>query len=241
MSSGRTPRLFVDEELKAGVATALGPDAARYLGSVLRLGAGADVLLFDDRTGEWRAPIVEIGKRGAVLRPAERTRARERVPDLWLCAAPIKRARFEWMAEKACELGAARFVPVVTAHTEVRGVKAERLRAHMIEAAEQCERTAIPALGEMQALKVLLRDWPEGRALIFCDEEAGGEPALDAMPGEPAAILIGPEGGFNADERARIAAHPAAVRVSLGPRILRADTAAAAALSLWQAARGDWR
>lgn len=238
VSSGRTPRLFVDQELREGAPVGLGPDEARYLGKVLRLSEGGEVLLFDDRTGEWRAEIAEVGKRGVALNVRERTRGRETVPDLELAAAPIKRQRFEWMAEKACELGAARFTPVVTQRTDVHGIKPDRLRAHMIEAAEQCERTAMPALGDEVKLDVFLEAFPEERALIFCDEE-GGAAAAGALPPAPATILIGPEGGFAPEERERIAAHPGAVRVSLGPRILRADTAAVAALALWQALRGD--
>ena len=237
-SSGRTPRLFVDREIAAGRAVELGADAARYLISVLRLSQGDDVLIFDDCTGEWKATIAEAGKRAVVLVPQETTRPREVPADVELAAAPIKRQRFEWMAEKACELGAARFTPVVTQRTDVRGVKADRLRMHMIEAAEQCERTALPALGEELKLGAFLNEFPAGRALIFCDEE-GGAPAAGALPPAPATILIGPEGGFTPEERERIAGHAGAVRVSLGPRILRADTAAVAALSLWQALCGD--
>ncbi|MDQ1229597.1 16S rRNA (uracil1498-N3)-methyltransferase [Sphingomonas sp. SORGH_AS 879] len=171
----------------------------------------------------------------------ERLREREAVPDLWLCAAPLKKGRVDWLAEKACELGVARLVPVVTRRTVVDKPNTERLRAHMIEAAEQCGRTALPEVAEPVKLPALLRDWPEGRALFFADE-TGGVPALEAMRAHkgPAAILIGPEGGFDAEEREAIRAHPSAIGIGLGPRILRADTAAAAAVSLWMAAAGDW-
>ena len=237
--SARAPRLFVDEELRAGERIDAGPDAARYLLSVMRLSEGDEVLLFDDRTGEWRAEIVEAGKRRVALLPAERLRGREAVPDIWLCAAPVKRGRYEWTAEKACELGAARFVPLLTERTVVRSVKPDRLRAHMVEAAEQCGRTALPQLGELTPLPQLLAGWPDTRALVFCDEE-GGADALDTLRDcpAPAAILIGPEGGFSAAERQAILQLSAAQRISLGPRVLRADTAAVAALALWQAAAG---
>jgi len=164
---------------------------------------------------------------------------RERVPDLWLVAAPLKKGRVDWMAEKACELGVARFVPVVTRRTVVDRPNVDRLRAHMIEAAEQCGRTALPEVAEPVKLAALLRDWPDGRALYFADEQ-GGAPARAAMKPGAAAILIGPEGGFDDEERAAIRATPGAVPISLGPRILRADTAAAAAVAVWMAAAGDW-
>ena len=236
-----TPRLFVDDALAAGPRRIDGP-AAHYLLSVMRLKPGAPVKLFDDRTGEWLATVADAGKRDLTLTVETLLRPREPVPDLWLCAAPLKKGRVDWMAEKACELGVARLVPVVTRRTVVDKPNGERLRAHLVEAAEQCDRTALPELAEPVKLPALLRDWPAERALFFADE-TGGVPAFEAMaarPG-PAAILIGPEGGFDAEERAAIRAHPAAVGIALGPRILRADTAAAAAVALWMAAAGDWR
>ena len=235
-----TPRLFVDRELAAGPLRLDGPPA-HYLVQVMRLKAGDPVKLFDDRTGEWLATVAATAKRDLSLDVTERLRPREAVPDLWLCAAPLKKGRVDWLAEKACELGVARLVPVVTRRTVVDKPNAERLRAHLIEAAEQCGRTALPALAEPVRLPPLLRDWPADRALFFADE-TGGAPALDAMrarPG-PAAVLIGPEGGFDPDERDAIRALPQAVGITLGPRTLRADTAAAAAVSLWMAAAGDW-
>jgi len=236
-----TPRLFVDDALAAGPPRIDGP-AAHYLLSVMRLKPGAPVKLFDDRTGEWLATVADAGKRDLTLAVETLLRPREPVPDLWLCAAPLKKGRVDWMAEKACELGVARLVPVVTRRTVVDKPNGERLRAHLVEAAEQCDRTALPELAEPVKLPALLRDWPAERALFFADE-TGGEPAFQAMaarPG-PAAILIGPEGGFDAEERAAVRGHPAAVGIALGPRILRADTAAAAAVALWMAAAGDWR
>ena len=235
-----TPRLLVAAPLAPGERVIDGP-AAHYLLHVMRLAPGAPVKLFDDATGEWLAEVCAVRKRDLTVAVTGQLRAREPVPDLWLVAAPLKKGRIDWMAEKACELGVARLVPVLTRRTVVDHPRLDRLRAHIVEAAEQCDRTAIPELAEPQRLAAVLADWPTGRALFFADEE-GGTPALAAMrarPG-PAAILIGPEGGFDADERAAIRAHREAVAITLGPRILRADTAAAAAVSLWMAAAGDW-
>lgn len=228
------PRLFVDQELNSGLSLTVG---GNYLGAVLRLGPGDRVKLFDDRTGEWLAEIVEAGKKRVTLDVVDRLREREAVPDLWLLFAPIKRGRIDWLVEKATELGVARLMPVLTRRTIVDRLNLDRLRAHAVEAAEQCERTALPELAEPQKLDALLNAWPAGRALFFADE-AGGAPFAPA-PG-PAAILIGPEGGFTDEERAAIRALTQARPVSLGPRILRADTAALAAVALWMAAAGDW-
>lgn len=236
-----TPRLFVPAPITAGPRIIEGAQA-HYLAQVMRAKAGDPVLIFDGESGEWLALVGDIGKRALTLDVREQRRPVEAVPDLWLCAAPLKKGRIDWLAEKTCELGAARLVPVITQRTIVDRLNGERLRAHMIEAAEQCGRTAVPDLAEPVKLAAMLRDWPADRALFFADE-SGGAPAAEAMaarPG-PAAILIGPEGGFTDDERAAIRALPAAVPVSLGPRILRADTAAAAALALWMASAGDWR
>ncbi|MBS0283331.1 MAG: 16S rRNA (uracil(1498)-N(3))-methyltransferase [Proteobacteria bacterium] len=234
-----TPRLYVPEPLAAGMRRIDGP-AARYLGQVMRLKAGDPVKLFDDSTGEWLAVVESAGRRELTLDVRERLAEREAVPDLWLLAAPLKKGRVDWMAEKACELGVARFVPVVTRRTVVDKPNTDRLRAHMIEAAEQCGRTALPEVAEPMKLPALLRDWPAERVLYFADEQ-GGAPASEAMRPGAAAILIGPEGGFDDEERALIRATPGAVAISLGPRILRADTAAAAAVSIWMASAGDWR
>jgi 16S rRNA (uracil1498-N3)-methyltransferase len=228
------PRLFVDRLLSAGLnATVDG----NYLAAVLRLGPGDQVKLFDDRSGEWLAEIAEAGRKRVTLVVGEQLRAREHVPDLWLLFAPIKRGRIDWLVEKATELGVARLVPVVTRRTIVERVNLERLRAHAVEAAEQCERTALPELAELRKLEAVLCDWAAERLLYFADE-GGGEPFRPTHG--PAAILIGPEGGFTEEERAAIRALPQARPVSLGPRILRADTAALAAISLWMAAAGDW-
>lgn len=235
-----TPRLFVETPLAPGALRIDGPPA-HYLVAVMRLKAGDPVKLFDDATGEWLAIANAVNKRDIMLDVTERLREREAVPDLWLCAAPLKKGRIDWMVEKACELGVARVVPVVTRRSVVDNPKHDRLRAHMIEAAEQCGRTALPELSDTVKLPALLRDWPANRALFFADE-TGGAPALEAMRGAPgpAAILIGPEGGFDAAEREAIRATKGAIGISLGPRILRADTAAAAAVSLWMGASGDW-
>ncbi len=234
------PRLFVDRPLAAGEMVELDGAAANYLGAVMRLKPGGQVRLFDDRTGEWLAEATESGKRRVRLSIVAQIASRERVPDLWLLAAPIKKGRIDWVAEKACELGVARIVPVLTRRTIVDRLNLDRLRAHMIEAAEQCGRTALPELAELIKLDALLGDWPPARQLLFADEEGGPPLAAVARPG-PAAILIGPEGGFDAAERAAIRAVPQASGIGLGPRILRADTAAAAAISLWMAAAGDWQ
>ncbi|WP_164117527.1 16S rRNA (uracil(1498)-N(3))-methyltransferase [Sphingorhabdus sp. Alg239-R122] len=239
------PRLFVDEVLSDGIELRLGGPQAHYLANVMRAKPGDAIVLFDNRTGEYLGQVTHAAKRAVTVLLTQKLREREIVPDLWLCAAPIKRARFDWMAEKACELGVRRFVPVRTQRTVVDKIKPDRLRAHMIEAAEQCERSSLPELGDLTKLADLLAEWPEGRHIFFADERihASGEgsfrKALVAHDG-PAAILIGPEGGFNDEEGNMIRAHPSAVPVSLGPRILRADTAAAAAVSLWMAGRGDW-
>lgn len=235
-----TPRLFVEGELAAGPLRIDGP-SAHYLIAVMRMAPGDPVKLFDDVTGEWLGVASQVGKRDLVVDVSTCLRPREPVPDLWLCAAPLKKGRIDWLAEKACELGVDRLVPVVTQRTVVDRVKTDRLRSHMIEAAEQCARTALPALVEPVKLAALLRDWPVDRVLFFADE-TGGQPALEAMRARrgAGAILIGPEGGFTPDERDAIRALPQSVGIGLGPRILRADTAAAAAVSLWMAAAGDW-
>lgn len=234
------PRLFIDSLLSDGQILTIDGGQAHYLIGVMRLKAGDRIMLFDDRSGEWLSEIESVAKRSLAVRLTHHIRPREAVPDLWLLAAPIKKGRIDWVAEKASELGVARWQPVITQRTIVDRLNLDRLRAHMIEAAEQCERTALPTLDEPVKLAAILRDWPPGRALIFADEE-GGVPMIDAIAPGPAAILIGPEGGFTPDERAMIRGIAQAVGVSLGPRILRADTAMAAAVTLWMAKAGDWR
>lgn len=232
-------RLFIDQPLSVGIEVAVEGAQAHYLLHVMRLKPGAGLHVFDDRTGEYYATVTTVGKRALMLDVVEVTKLRERVPDLWLAAAPIRRARYDWVAEKACELGVARFTPVLTRRAVVDRVRADRLRAQMIEAAEQCGRTALPVVDDACALA----DWLgrlEKRTLFFADEE-GGVPAAQAFaahPG-PAAILIGPEGGFDGLERTAVRAHSGAVAISLGPRILRADTAAVAAIAVWMAVAGE--
>jgi 16S rRNA (uracil1498-N3)-methyltransferase len=213
-----------------------GPQA-HYLIHVMRLREGAAVKLFDDQTGEWLGEITALAKRDLILSVSGQLREREAVPDLWLLAAPIKKARIDLVVEKACELGVARYQPVITRRTIIERLNLDRLRAHMIEAAEQCGRTALPELGEPVKLATLLKSWPAERTLYFADETGGV--TFAPSPG-PAAILIGPEGGFDDEERAAIRALPQAVGISLGPRILRAETAAIAAISVWMCAAGDW-
>jgi len=235
------PRLFVETVLGPGVAVPVEGNGAHYLLSVMRVREGDTVLLFDGRSGEWAATAGQLRKRDLVLRCVEQTKPPETVPDFWLCAAPIRKGRIDLVAEKACELGVARLVPVLTERCVVGKVNLDRLRAHLVEAAEQCGRTAIPDLAEMRPLAALLADWPAGRALFFADE-TGGEPMAAAFAAHrgPAALLVGPEGGFTPAERERIRALPQAHPVSLGPRILRAETAAIAASAVWMTLSGDW-
>ena len=213
---------------------------ANYLANVMRLKAGDPVRLFDDVTGEWLAEVADAGRRAITLRLTAKLRDRAPGPDLWLLFAPIKKGPIDWLVEKATELGAARLQPVITQRTIVDRLNLDRLRTHTIEAAEQCDRTALPDLAEPVKLAALLRDWDGARPLLFADEQ-GGEPLAQVATPGPAAILIGPEGGFTAEERTQIRAHPAARAITLGPRILRAETAACAAISLWMGAAGDWR
>ncbi|MDO9362118.1 MAG: 16S rRNA (uracil(1498)-N(3))-methyltransferase [Sphingopyxis sp.] len=235
-----TPRLFVDTPLGADVTPVLDGPAAHYLLNVMRLKAGDPILLFDNISGEWLAVVADVAKRSLTLRIERQMRAIEQVPDLWLCFAPVKKARLDWIIEKATELGVARLQPVITERTIVERVKRERLEAQIIEACEQCGRTALPTLAEPVKLPQLLKDWPADRTLLFADE-AGGLPlaAVNAPP--PAAILTGPEGGFTTRERELLIDTAAVRRIALGPRILRAETAAIAAVSLWMAQHGDWQ
>lgn len=236
------PRLFIADEIGTGRSFALEGPQAHYLAKVMRVGEGDAVILCDNITGEWAARVTQVGKRRVDVAIVEQLRAREAVPDLWLCPALLKKDRFDLVLEKATELGVARIRPVLTRRCVADKLNLERARMIVTEAAEQCARTALPELGEVTKLDALLRDWPEGRALFFADE-LGGEPAAEAFTanGAPAAILIGPEGGFDEAERAAIRAHPMAKPISLGPRILRGETAAIAALSVWMATAGDWR
>ncbi|OWQ98234.1 16S rRNA (uracil(1498)-N(3))-methyltransferase [Sphingopyxis witflariensis] len=234
-----TPRLFIDQPLADGGAPAIDGPAAHYLLNVMRLKVGDPILLFDNRSGEWLATIADAGKRSLTVQIERQMRPLEQVPDLWLCFAPVKKARLDWIIEKATELGIARLQPVITERTIVERVKRERLEAQIIEACEQCGRTAVPTLAEPVKLPQLLREWPAQRALLFADE-AGGTPMTALDTPAPAAILTGPEGGFTDRERALLLACEATRRITLGPRILRAETAAIAATGLWMALHGDW-
>jgi 16S rRNA (uracil1498-N3)-methyltransferase len=234
-------RLYVDQPLGPGQPVALTAAQAHYLAQVMRLAAGDTVAVFNGRDGEWRASLAEAGRRGGRLVAQAPTAPQRDPPDLWLLFAPLKKARTDFVVEKAAELGAARILPVQTRFTGAERIARDRLQAHAVEAAEQCGGTFVPAVAELQPLDRLLAAWPAGRRLVWCDEHRAGAPvSLAPLPAAPAAILIGPEGGFAEAEQAALRALPQAVPVSLGPRILRADTAAVAALVLWQAARGDW-
>lgn len=235
------PRLFVDTVIDADAQIHVEGNQAHYLSKVMRVAPGDAVILCDDVTGEWAAEVIDAGKRHVALEPREKLREREPVPDFWLCPALLKKDRFDLVLEKATELGVARIVPVVTRRCVADKLNAERARAIVTEAAEQCARTALPGLAEPVKLDALLRDWPQDRHLFFADEN-GGEPAADAFcyAEGPAALLVGPEGGFDEAERAAIRAHPASVAISLGPRILRGETAAIAGVAVWMAEAGDW-
>jgi 16S rRNA (uracil1498-N3)-methyltransferase len=234
------PRLFVRAPLREGATVALDAARANYLGNVMRLGEGSEVLLFDGASGEWLARITEAAKKRMVLTVGQQTHGPETIPDIWLAFAPVKRTQTDWLVEKATELGAARLLPVITQRTIVDRVKLERLESIAIEAAEQCGRTRLPEIDEPVKLATFLHHRDPARTLYFADEN-GGEPPASAMTPGPAMILIGPEGGFTDEERAAVRAAPNSIAVSLGPRILRAETAALAALSSYMALAGDWR
>lgn len=235
------PRLFVPGPLAAGARVTIEGSQAHYLAKVMRVGQGDAVVLCDDATGEWAARVVSVGKRDVALETFEKLREREQVPDFWLCPALLKKDRFDLVLEKATELGVRAIRPVITRRCVADKLKLERARSIMTEAAEQCARTALPQLSEPVKLAAVLANWPEERALFFADE-LGGDPAAQAFAAHagPAALLTGPEGGFDDAERSAIRAHPAARAISLGPRILRGETAAIAATALWMATAGDW-
>ncbi|PTQ73486.1 16S rRNA (uracil(1498)-N(3))-methyltransferase [Celeribacter persicus] len=234
-------RLYVDHPLSEGQSIPLEREQAHYLFGVMRLTTGAYVALFNSRDGEFVAEVAEAGKRGGVLTCVEKTRELQMPPDLWLLFAPIKKARTDFIVEKAAEMGAKRIVPVQTDFTNSERIRQDRLQAHAIEAAEQCGGTYVPEVADLQKLDRLLTDWDEERQIMFCDETlVGAAEALGDVKDGKWAILIGPEGGFSDVERKRLHALPYAHAVSLGPRILRADTAAVAAMTVWQQQLGDW-
>jgi 16S rRNA (uracil1498-N3)-methyltransferase len=240
----RAPRLWVSENLVAGAGIDLDRQQANYLGNVLRLGEGASILVFNGRDGEWRARIGRSDRRTLSLLIEEQVRAQRSGPDIHYVFAPLKRARLDYVVQKATEMGVAELRPVITRRTIAARVNLERMRANVIEAAEQCGILHIPRIEELQRLERVLADWDPHRTLVFCDEGAPvGDPiaALKAARPGPAAVLIGPEGGFEPAERAAVLRLPCVVRLTLGPRIMRADTAAVAALALVNAVLGDWR
>lgn len=236
------PRLFVPGPLAEGTTVAIDGPQAHYLARVMRVAEGDAVILCDNATGEWAARVASAGKRDVVLVPESLLRPREEVPDFTLCAALLKKDCFDLVLEKACELGAARIQPVLTRRCVADKLNLDRARTILVEAAEQCARTALPELAEPVKLDALLKGWDMDRTLFFADEN-GGEPAAAAFaaaPG-PAALLTGPEGGFDEAERTAIRALPRARAISLGPRILRGETAAIAGCALWMAQSGDWK
>ena len=236
-------RLFVPQDLAPGYGVVLTLDQSRYLTSVMRQAIGAQVALFNGRDGEWTATLTETGKRGSLLKVDEQVRPMALGPDLDLVIALVKRGRVETIVEKAAELGVRRVRLTVTRRTNVDFVKLGRLDAIAMEAAEQTGRLDVPTVEDPVKLAEILDGWDPARTLVFCDEGGDALPAIQALAGSagPAAILIGPEGGFAPEERERLRSLPFVTPVSLGPRILRADTAAISALTLWQAAAGDWR
>jgi 16S rRNA (uracil1498-N3)-methyltransferase len=241
----RAPRLFVDAPLREGARIALERNQSNYLGNVLRLSAGENILVFNGRDGEWQAEI-EGRKRPDGLMIVARTRPQDRLPDIAYVFAPLKHARLDYMVQKAVEMGASVLQPVLTRHTQVSRVNSERMRANVIEAAEQCGILSLAAVAEPIALDRFLEKRETSRLLVFCDEAADiGNPIEALQQGLTATdgidVVIGPEGGFAEGERALLVRQPKTLRLSLGPRILRADTAGVAALALVQAALGDWR
>lgn len=237
-----TPRLHLDSDLAAGREIALRREQAHYLTGVLRLAPGDPVAVFNARDGEWLAYLADVTKKAASLRCERQVSAVTPPPDIDYCFAPLKHARLDYVVQKATELGARRLRPVITQRTIAERVNLERMRANVIEAAEQCNLVFVPEVMEPVKLAKLLAAWEPGRALIHCDEKAAIASPLDALKplSAPAAVLIGPEGGFTEEEKAMLGALPFVTAISLGPRIMRADTAAVAALALVQAALGDW-
>lgn len=240
-------RLFIDHALPGSGVVTLGKEQSHYLANVMRLKVGATITVFNGSDGEWQTTVSEVHKKAVSLTVDTQTRAQESEPDLWLAFAPIKKGRLDFMVQKATEMGVSHMIPMMTSYTNVDRVKEDRLRANALEAAEQCDRLNVPTVADAAKLENILANWPDERMMMFCDEDLSGRSALDALAAsdskanvKPWGILIGPEGGFSDEERIKIKAHKNCVVVSLGPRILRADTAAIAALSLWQAALGDW-
>jgi 16S rRNA (uracil1498-N3)-methyltransferase len=238
------PRLYVETDLTAGAPLTLGKDQSLYLAAVLRKTVGDEVVLFNGRDGAWLCRLTSDSKKSVTLGLVEQVAPQTPPSDLWYGFAPLKTERLDYVIQKAVEMGAGTIQPVLTRFTQVSRLKHERLIANAIEAAEQCEVLSVPQVEVEATLERLLDSWPADRALIFADEgEASSSPveALSALKGRKVGVLIGPEGGFSDEERARLRALPYVVPISLGPRILRADTAAVAALAVIQAIIGDWR
>eukprot|EP01037_Dinobryon_pediforme_P009587 gene9587-9664_t len=238
-------RLFIDAPLRADVLISLDKDQANYLFNVLRLSAGAHICVFNGVEGEWQAELLGLAKRAPSLRILTQLREQTQGKDIIYYFAPLKSARLDYLMQKGVEMGVSEMVPVITRRVQATRFNAERARANIIEAAEQCEILSLPRLGTETKLEQLLASWPPDRNLIFCDEAAPLKSPIEALKNiqncEKLAVLIGPEGGFDPEERKRIQALPQAVSLSLGPRILRADTAAVVALALVQAVLGDMR
>ena len=236
-------RLYVEAALSMDADIELPKDQAHYLGNVLRKGVGDAVRVFNGRDGEWRAEIVSVSKKSASLRVLEQLRKPHAVPDIWLCFAPVRKHRNAFIIEKATELGVSKLMPVVTKRTQFPRLKLDKMRAQIIEAAEQTERLDLPKAQIPISLTEMLSGWDKTRTLIFADEAGDAKPAQDVLQKltGPAAILIGPEGGFEPKEREILRSKSYVTPVSLGPRILRADTAALSLLTLWLAVQGDWR
>jgi 16S rRNA (uracil1498-N3)-methyltransferase len=237
-------RLYVDQNLAAGQTVEAAPAQAHYLANVMRLKPGAELALFNGRDGEWRATLAEAGRKRATLAVEAQLRPQTAGPDLWLLFAPVKRAPVDFIAQKATELGVAALCPVMTRNTVAGRVNLERMRANAVEAAEQTGRLDVPRVDAPAALEARLADWPAGRRILWCDETGASPPVARALAGAapgPWAVLTGPEGGFAPGELDLLRNSPIVTGVGLGPRVLRADTAALAALTCWQAFVGDWR
>jgi 16S rRNA (uracil1498-N3)-methyltransferase len=241
--AGGKTRLYVTGDLVAGMAVTLDEGQSHYLLHVLRAQAGNHVLLFNGHDGEWLAEIAQAGKRGVTAKCLTQTQPQSNVPDIWLAFAPVKKTPSDYLVQKAVELGASVLLPVFTRRTIVSRINEERMAANAIEAAEQSGRLSVPEIREGASLDKLLGSWPQERRLLFCDEGGDAKAMTQAAResrGGPTGILTGPEGGFDPAEREALRALPFVMPVTLGPRILRADTAALAALAIWQAVAGDW-
>jgi 16S rRNA (uracil1498-N3)-methyltransferase len=233
--------LFVEQRLELNMAITLDGNHAHYLSKVMRVSAGDTVILCDNQTGEWAARVDEAGKRSVALTVAEKLREREQVPDFWLCPALLKKDRFDLVLEKATELGVRRIAPIVTRRCVADKLNTSRASTNITEAAEQCARTALPELTDVQKFSAMIANWPADRTLFFADEMGGGNAAeVFANTVGPTALITGPEGGFDDEERKILLAHPKVKPIGLGPRILRGETATIAAVALWMGIAGDW-